>query len=344
MLGGEVVGCAQESLYDAGMSNPLATIFSLSDRTLSNDERALFKEANPFGFILFARNCESTSQLRALVDDLRETLGRYCPVMIDQEGGRVQRLKPPVWRQYNPARSFGEKAEQDMNSALDDLRFRTLRIAEELAECGVNVNCDPVLDVPAADVHDVIGDRAYSADPDVVSRLGLSVCRHYLAAGITPVIKHMPGHGRARADSHKELPVVDASIEVLSETDFKPFKTIAESEAGHAVWGMPTPVLYPALDPDHAACASKKIITEIIRGVIGFDGILVSDALDMEGFAAYGDPAQRVNAVLSAGCDLALHCTGKLNEMEKIAESVPNLSEKAQKRLQKAAEFRQMAA
>ena len=320
----------------------LAVIFSLSGPVLSDAEKSLFKEANPLGFILFARNCEHPEQVRSLTDSLRDLTGRHCPVLIDQEGGRVQRLKPPVWRGYAPAGTFGAIAAHDMQEALQDVRFRTLQLSQELRECGINVNCDPVLDVSMDYTHDVIGDRAYSDDPAIVARLGLSICRHYLAAGITPVVKHMPGHGRAKADSHKELPVVDASLEELRAVDFAPFKAIADSEIAPGVWGMPTPVLFSAIDPDHAACASVKIIQDVIRGEMGFDGVLVSDALDMEGLAHYGDAAGRVRAVLQAGCDLALHCTGKLDEMEKIAESVPNLSEKAQKRLQKAEELRKV--
>lgn len=322
----------------------LPVIFSIEGPILSDDEKALFKEANPFGFILFARNLETPEQALKLTESLREIVDREdCPVLIDQEGGRVQRMKPPVWRGYPAARTFGARAEHDLEGALSDIRFRTMQIAEELRASGINVNCDPVLDVLQADTHEVIGDRAYSTDPEIVGRLGLSICRHYLAVGITPVIKHLPGHGRAKADSHKELPKVDVSAEKL-EIDFKPFQMLAQSDVADAIWAMPTPVLYPALDPEHAACASPKIISEIIRGKIGFNGVLISDALDMEGFAAYGDAAGRVSAVLEAGCDLACHCTGKFDEMKKIAESVPSLRADTQKRLQKAAEFRTLAA
>ncbi|MEM7680156.1 MAG: beta-N-acetylhexosaminidase [Pseudomonadota bacterium] len=321
----------------------LPVIFSIEGPELTDNEKALFKQANPLGFILFTRNCETPEQVLALTQSLQEVVERKCPVLIDQEGGRVQRLKPPIWRGYPAARTFGVKAEHDLEGALSDIRFRTMQISEELRESGINVNCDPCLDVLQPDTHEVIGDRAYSNDPDIVGRLSLAICRHYLSSGITPVIKHLPGHGRARADSHKELPRVDARAEEL-EIDFKPFQILAESDVADAIWAMPTPVLYPTLDPDHAACASPKIIQEIIRGKIGFQGILLSDALDMEGFAAYGDAAGRVNAVLDAGCDLACHCTGKFDEMKKIAESVPNLSSEAQKRLQKAADSRTLAA
>jgi beta-N-acetylhexosaminidase len=322
----------------------LAVIFSLAGPTITDQEKALFEKADPFGFILFARNCETPEQVARLTTDLKQLVGRNCPILIDQEGGRVQRLKPPIWRAYPAAETFGARAEVDLDFALDDLRFNTLQLSDELRDLGINVNCTPVLDVSQPETHDVIGDRAFSDNPEIVSRLGLCVARNSLAAGIVPVIKHMPGHGRATADSHKVLPHVSASLQELEKTDFLPFRDIASSDVGLSVWGMPTPVLYTALDPDHAACASSKILKDVIRGHMNFQGVLVSDALDMEGFAAYGDAAGRVNAVLKAGCDLALHCTGVLAEMEKIAKSVPKITEKGLERLQKAAEFRKLAA
>ena len=326
------------------MDNTKAVIFSCEGVALSDEERSFFREVNPLGFILFARNCEDVAQLKALTDDLKDTLGRNCPILIDQEGGRVQRLKAPVWRQYPAMKSFGDKALEDIDGALEDLRFTILQQAEELSECGVNVNCAPVLDVLTEATHDAIGDRAFSDDPEIVSRLGLSVCRNFLAAGITPVVKHMPGHGRGKVDSHKDLPHVSASLEELQNTDFDPFRIVFKSELAPSIWGMVAHIVYDEIDPDHPASVSSKIINDIIRGDIGFDGFLVSDDLDMDALAAYGDPAARALASLEAGCDAALYCSGKLGEMEKIAKTVPNLSAKAQKRLQKAAENASMAA
>ena len=354
--------------------NSLAAIFSLSGYKLTADERSFFKDSNPLGFILFQRNCENPDQLRALTDALKETLGRDCPILIDQEGGRVQRLKPPMWRQYPAMRHFGEIAESvpptqlqlgspparqafaslppmgggqaggaAMNNALEDLQYAMLQLAEELRDGGINVNCAPCLDVLTPETHDVIGDRAFSSDAETVTRLGLAVCETFLAACITPVVKHMPGHGRATADSHKTLPVVKASAAELAAVDFKPFTAIAQSKIAPAVWGMPTPVLYPALDPDNAACASKAIIHDVIRGQMGFEGVLLSDATDMDGFAAYGDAAGRVMAVLNAGCDLACYCPGIIEDMKKIATSAHKLRPDTLKRLQKAAEFRKLA-
>ncbi|MCF8495763.1 MAG: beta-N-acetylhexosaminidase [Alphaproteobacteria bacterium] len=322
----------------------LPVIFSLSGLGLKEEERLLFKSANPLGFILFARNCENPKQVRDLTDALKNAVGRDCPVLIDQEGGRVQRLKPPAWPQYPPLKSFGDMAADDMPGALEKLRRRTCSIAGDLKNIGVSVNCDPVLDVLTPSTHDVIGDRSFSGNADIVARLGLAVCRHYLEAGITPVIKHMPGHGRTRADSHKEVPVVDASLRELRESDFHPFRIIAESDIGPAVWGMPTPVLYTALDANRPACVSKAVIQKTIREDIGFKGVLVSDALDMGGFDGCGDAPGRVKAVLDAGCDLALHCTGKLDEMEAIAATAPAIRKDTLNRLQKAAEFSSMAA
>lgn len=326
------------------MSAHLASIFSLSGPELSDEQASFFREADPLGFILFARNCESPGQLQKLTGDLREAVGRDCPILIDQEGGRVQRLKPPIWRKYEPARFYGAAAEMDMDVALEDLRFRTLRIAEELLEAGVNVNCDPVLDVLTPDTHDAIGDRAYSDDPEIVTRLGTSVCRHYLAAGITPVIKHIPGHGRATLDSHKDLPRVSVIRDTLRESDFKTFRDVCASDIGGYIWGMAAHIVYEDIDPDLPSSISPTIISDIIRGEIGFDGLLLTDDLDMDALSAHGDVAQRSVLALQAGCDVALYCSGKLSDMQKIAESVPNLSSEAQKRLQKAAEFRQIAA
>ena len=324
----------------------LAVIFSVSGPELTEEERSFFRESQPFGFILFARNCKNPQQLRKLTDDLRACAGRKtCPILIDQEGGRVQRLKPPEWREYESMQTYGEKAESgDMTGALETVRFATLQMAEELVEAGINVNCAPVLDLLCPDTDAVIGDRAFSDDPQIVARLGLSVCRHYLAAGITPVVKHIPGHGRAACDSHKALPVVDAPFATLMDTDFYPFKEISASDMGDAVWGMTAHVVYSEIDPDHPVSVSKPVIDTVIRGSIGFDGFLLSDDLDMEALAGYGDIPERCLAVLEAGCDCALYCAGNLETMKKIAESVPKLNERALQRLQKAGEFRKVAA
>lgn len=315
-----------------------AVIFSVEGSALSPDEKAFFAEVKPFGFILFARNCETPEQMQALSEALHEAVGCECPILIDQEGGRVQRLRPPIWRGYPSMQSFGAMAENDLEKALDALRFTIMKMAQELRQSGVNVNCAPVLDVLSAATHDVIGDRAFSEDPAIVSRLGLSVCHSFLSAGIVPVIKHLPGHGRAAADSHKALPHVDASRAELA-ADFQPFKDIATSDIAPAVWGMAAHIVYDQIDAELPSSVSPVIINDIIRAEIGFNGVLLSDDLDMDALARHGDVAARALKTLEAGCDIALYCAGKLEDMQKIANSVPKLSEKAQERLQKAAEF-----
>ena len=311
-----------------------AVILSCAGSKLTPEERDLFKRFNPLGFILFARNIETPEQVRALTDDLKSIVGRDCPILIDQEGGRVARLKPPVWRGYPAAQIFGAMAENDLDRGIDNLRTRTMMISEELREVGVNVNCDPVCDVLRPETHDVIGDRAYSDKADIVGAMALAACRDYLRAGIQPIIKHIPGHGRACADSHLELPCVDASLAEMEALDFVPFKHISESDIGKQVWAMSAHILYKDVDANLPLTLSKDSIERIVRGMIGFDGILISDDVSMKALDAYGSLAERCVLSLQAGCDLALYCAGKLDEMEAIAKSVPNLSEMALKRLQ----------
>jgi beta-N-acetylhexosaminidase len=327
-----------------GADKALAAIFSVKAAKLSREESRFFREANPFGFILFARNCDNPKQLRELTNELRESVGRECPILIDQEGGRVQRLKPPAWRQYPAMKIFGDKAAEDMEKALEDMRFTMLQLGEELRDSGLNVNCAPVLDVLSDGTHEAIGDRAFSSDPQIVARLGLSVARNLLAAGITPVMKHMPGHGRSTLDTHHDLPVVKASLDELTKTDFAPFKALAESEIAPALWGMTAHIIFSALDDEHPVTVSKGAIDKVIRGAIGFGGFLLSDDLDMKALNRYGTPAERAGLVLGAGCDAALYCAGKLEDMRKMAESVPKLTPKALQRLQKAAEYIRLAA
>lgn len=324
--------------------NVKAAIFSVEGAVLSKDEAALFRESNPLGFILFARNCQDPKQLKSLVNALKDTLGRDCPVLIDQEGGRVQRLKPPVWRKYPPMRHFGLMAEEGMDNALEQLRFTILQLADELSECGINVNCAPVLDVLFPDTHDAIGDRAFSEDPTIVARLGASVIRHLSASGIVPVIKHLPGHGRGKVDSHKDLPRVSESRNDLSIKGFDTFRNALKLTADIPVWGMVAHIVYEAIDPDHPASVSPKIIKDVIREGIGFNGFLVSDDLDMDALAGYGNIPERVLATIEAGCDAALYCAGDMKIMEEIAKTVPNLTAKAQERLQNGPFSRNIAA
>lgn len=322
----------------------LACIFSLEGLTINDAERRLFKEANPFGFILFKRNCDEPAQLKALVDDLKDTLGRDCPILIDQEGGRVQRLGAPHWRRFKPMRDFGEHYERDEQAALEELRFETLRLAEELQELGINVNCAPVLDILFEGAHDIVGDRAFSSDPAVVARLGLSVCRHFLRSGVTPIIKHIPGHGRAMADSHFDLPRVSIAHDELANADFVPFKALASSDVGSYVWAMTAHIIYDSIDTDLPVSVSDQAVSEVIRGEIGFDGILIADDLDMKALDKFGSASDKALASLNAGCDLALYCSGELAKMEELSGNLPFLREKTIKRLQKAAFYGKDAA
>lgn len=332
-----------------GLENALPVILSLSGTELTAEERSFFAEVNPLGFILFnkpgAKNIDNPAQLRALTDSLREVVGRDCPILIDQEGGRVQRMRPPHWRHYLPMQRFGALAEAGhLDEALEQLRFTIMQLADDLVAAGINVDCAPVLDVLTAATHDVIGDRAFSDKPGVVGRLGLSVCRNLLAAGITPVIKHLPGHGRASVDSHKDLPHVPAPLSALNDVDFDPFRIVSKSDVADGVWGMAAHIIFDQIDPDLPSSISPTIIEDIIRGAIGFDGLLLSDDLDMGALSAYGDVAERGRKCLEAGCDVALHCSGNLADMQKLVKSVPKISEKALKRLQRAANFSKMAA
>ena len=310
-----------------------AVILSVEGIALSDSERSLFRDCNPLGFILFARNVETPEQVLALTDDLKETVGRDCPVLIDQEGGRVARLRPPIWRGYPAARTYGAMADNDLDRGIDELHTRTMMLAEELRGVGVNVNCDPLCDVLREETHDVIGDRAYSDDPVIVGAMALAACRDYLRAGIQPILKHIPGHGRAMADSHLELPRVDASLAALEALDFVPFVRVSQSDIGAQVWAMSAHILYSALDADLPLTLSKNAIETYIRGTIGFDGILISDDVSMKALDAYGTLAERCVASIEAGCDLALYCAGKLDEMEAIAQVVPCLNEAALRRL-----------
>lgn len=315
-----------------------AVIFSLSGPELTPHEAALFKAARPLGFILFdkdgARNIQNPRQVKALTDSLKDCAGWDCPILIDQEGGRVQRMKPPYWRAYPPGKMFGDMAaDESLDAALEALRFNTLQMADDLVEAGVNVNCAPVLDLVFPGAHEIIGDRAFGADPALAGRLGLSLCRHYLAAGVTPVIKHIPGHGRAEADSHLALPRVKASHAELAAADFAPFKILAESDVGRRVWGMTAHVVYEAFDPDHPATTSRTVMNDVIRGEIGFEGFLLGDDLDMKALDIYGDLPARAKACLDAGCDALLYCSGRFKDMELLARHVPELTSSARQRL-----------
>lgn len=315
-------------------NRPRAAIFGCSGLTLTDAERTFFKTSDPLGFILFARNVDTPEQVRALVSDLRACVGRNAPVLIDQEGGRVQRLRPPHWRSAPPLRQFGDLYTHDPERALKAVRINMQAIGVELADLGIDVDCAPCLDVPVPGAHDVIGNRALSEDPKVVAALATAACDGLIDAGVVPVIKHLPGHGRAGVDSHKALPIVDAAEDALASSDLMPFQTVAAMP----VAAMTAHVVYDALDPEQTATLSKTVIGDIIRKRIGFGGLLMSDDLGMK--ALKGSFEDLAAACLEAGCDVALHCSGVLAEMEQVAAGSTTLSNHAYQAMEVLDEYR----
>ena len=288
-------------------------IFGISGLALTADERAFFKEADPAGYILFARNCESKEQLRALTDDLRSLQGRdRLIVSIDQEGGRVARMKPPVWQRYPAGEAFARLWDVAPASAIEAARVNAEAMGRELFEMGITVDYHAPLDVRRPETDDVIGDRALGSEPMQVAALGRAVLDGMGRAGIVGCLKHMPGHGRATCDTHKELPRVDASAAEL-ETDIEPFRTLS----AHPL-GMSAHIVFEAWDPDHPATLSRTVIERVIRGNIGFDGLLLSDDIDME--ALDGTIPDRSVRALQAGCDIVLNCWARMDDMTAIAE------------------------
>lgn len=304
---------------------PAAAIYGCAGPSLTAEEKRFFRDADPWAFIVFARNIDTPDQLRALAQEMRETVGREAPILIDQEGGRVARLKPPHWRAAPPMARFGEAYALAPEKALELARRNAQLLAVELRSVGVTVNCMPVLDVPQPGAHDIIGDRALSTDPAIIAALGRSVIEGTLAGGVAPIIKHIPGHGRALADSHLELPTVDASAEDLAAIDFSPFRALAD-----APMAMTAHVVYSALDAERPATTSPTVVAEIIRGAIGFDGLLMTDDLSMK--ALDGAMEDRSRSSLAAGCDMLLHCNGDIAEMRAIASVAPALSGRAAER------------
>ena len=278
-------------------------------------EREFLRRFQPWGLILFARNINSISQVSILTREFREIVGRAdAPVLIDQEGGRVQRMRPPVWRRYPSAAAFLQAPEPQRAELV---RLGARLIASELAEVGINVDCLPVLDVPTPGAHDVIGDRAYGTDPVSIAQLGRAACEGLLAGGVLPVVKHMPGHGRAGADSHMALPVVHATRAELA-VDFAPFRALADMPLA-----MSAHVVYSAIDPDLPATLSPRVVSQVIRGEIGFDGLVMSDDLSMK--ALSGSFTQKTERLFEAGLDMALYCWADLAEATQVAEASPIL-------------------
>ena len=307
-------------------SKPIgAFVAGCAGASLTPQETAFFTEANPWGLIVFRRNCETPEQLKALTSAFRTAVGRRnAPVLIDQEGGRVQRMGPPSnsWRKYPAARRYGELFLRDAVAGLRSARHVGQLMAADLAEAGITVDCVPVLDVPQQGSHDIISDRAYGLTPEQVIMLGRAHMAGLGDGGVLPVMKHIPGHGRARVDSHVGLPVVEASRSELEAVDFPPFAAFSD-----VPMAMSAHVVYTAYDRDNPATLSKKVISKVIRGLIGFDGLLMTDDLSMK--ALSGSLTEKIQRALAAGCDMVLHCNGILDEMREVAAAAGPLKGKA---------------
>jgi len=307
-----------------------AFISGCAGASLSDAERAFFAQERPCGLILFARNCHTPAQISDLVASFKDAVGSdEVLVLIDQEGGRVQRMRPPHWRNMPPAGCYGRLYDVDPEMAKEAAFAGARLTAEELRAVGVNVNCTPCLDIPEKGAHEVIGDRAFSTDPDVVIALGRAVMDGTLAGGVLPVIKHVPGHGRAKADSHFTLPQIDATRTELEARDFRPFQALNDSPLA-----MTAHVLLPAFDDRRPASVSPVIMGEVIRDFMGLNGLVMSDDIGMR--ALGGSFAERTRAVIEAGCDVALHCSGTLAEMKEVGRAAPPLDGIAAERFARA--------
>lgn len=309
------------------MTGVSAAIYGCSGHALTEEERAFFREAQPWGFILFKRNVSDPGQLAALTSELRDSVGRHAPILIDQEGGRVQRMGPPHWPKYPPGAAY-LKATNDPLAARELTRLAGRLLAADLKAVGIDVDCAPVLDTPIKGAHHIIGDRAYAQDPATVAQLGRAKAEGLMAGGVLPVIKHIPGHGRAFADSHHELPVVETAREELEAWDFAPFRSLSDMPMA-----MTAHVVYPAIDPRNPATTSRKVIRQV-RENLGFEGLIMTDDLSMK--ALSGSFTERAERSLKAGCDVVLHCNGDLAEMAAVAEGVGALKGRAKARAEAA--------
>jgi beta-N-acetylhexosaminidase len=307
-----------------------AFISGCAGTRLSPDESAFFKDERPWGLILFKRNCEEPAQIRDIAAGFRAAVGRAdAPVLIDQEGGRVQRLRPPIWPAYPPCGVIGTIAGLDRTAGLKAAWLQGRLIAGDLADLGITIDCAPVLDVLAAGASEAIGDRSFGSDAATVGRLGRAYADGLMAGGVLPVIKHVPGQGRATGDTHKVLPVVSADLDTLAASDFLPFIALADlpmAMTGH--------VVFAAIDSTRPATTSPAVIRDIIRNRISFDGLLMSDDVSMD--ALSGDYAARAAAIRDAGCDIVLHCNGRIEEMRAVAAMAPPLAGKSGERAARA--------
>jgi beta-N-acetylhexosaminidase len=299
-----------------------AFITGVSGTELSTAERQLIAAAKPWGFILFRRNIASPAQVSKLVGEMRRAVGEPdAPVLVDQEGGRVQRFGPPHWPVYPSGATFGQLYDVKPATALAAARLSARLIAADLVEVGVSVDCLPLADVPVPGANDVIGDRAYGEEPGKVAAIGRAITEGLAQGGILPILKHIPGHGRATADSHLSLPTVDTPRDELERTDFAAFQALADLPMA-----MTAHVVFSAIDPAHPATTSATMVSQVIRGLIGFQGLLMSDDVGMHALA--GSIGARTRAVFAAGCDMVLHCSGDLQEMQEVAREAPVLSGK----------------
>jgi len=327
-----------------------AIISTTNGAEITKQEEELFREYRPAGFILFKRHCISKAQVKELVSSLREIVDvANLPILIDQEGGTVSRLKEPEWKEYPAAKTYGELAAK---TSLYDARSAAYsmygEIASDLVELGINVNCAPVLDLPSDKCHEFLRSRVYGSDVETISKIGISVCEAMLSKGVTPIIKHMPGHGRAEVDSHFGLPVTNASVDDLDKTDFATFRNVADSEFGDAVWAMSAHVMYTDIDGNNPATFSRKITEEIVRDKIGFNGVLLADCLSMR--ALNGSVEEKIKRTFDAGLDLAMLTNSllddggitpiSLNDMEAAFRASNNISEDTAQRLMQAEEKR----
>jgi beta-N-acetylhexosaminidase len=305
------------------MSESKAMILGAMGSELTPDEIALYRDERPWGFILFARNCLETSQIMDLVAAMRDSVGRpHAPVLIDQEGGRVQRIRPPMIERYPSAAVLGDLYRQDREKGLRATWLMSRLHAFDLMKLGINVDCLPVLDVPVEGSSNVIGDRAYAFDPQTVAHMGKAASDGLKAGGMLPVMKHMPGHGRGMADSHHELPVVTTSLAELEAHDFLPFVAMKDE-----LMAMSAHIVFTAVDPDEPATTSAKVIEQVIRGHIGFDGLLISDDTSMN--ALKGTIGERAARIVRGGCDIILHCNGIMDEMKAVVQEAIPLAGKA---------------
>ncbi|MBP02856.1 MAG: beta-N-acetylhexosaminidase [Rhodospirillaceae bacterium] len=316
------------------MSKFRAVILGCEGQELSISEKAFFRESNPLGFILFARNISDPKQVKKLTDSLRETVGREAPILIDQEGGRVQRMTAPNWHQFPSLMSYGNLYKKDPLMGIMALEIGTKLISVDLKNVGIDFNCSPCLDIPKMGSHAIIGDRAFSQDFKIVSVLAKVACQTFLSSGVIPIVKHIPGHGRADCDSHLELPSIESHIDDLKDSDLIPFSEVSNMH----VAAMTAHVLFPDIDPINPVTLSPTIIEGVIRQEIGFSGLLFSDDISMK--ALSGDLGELARDCLNAGCDVILHCNGNMLEMEKVVCGTSYLSERGMNELKLLDQYR----